>query len=317
MQDGFDIIDAHVHLYRGLSLEKKNVLHPGRRDRDRWGNPENITKFMDLQGVSKVVALPNYPTLQMRASMRKEADTELGADADEAKRKQAYEAIEEKLIDRLKRQNEWMCGLAAENPRIVPAMSMQKLFSSDEMVAELELRHAQGSRIVKMLPGMYHEYPNDRAFWLLFDRCQELEVAVISDTGTLGLKETGIAYGEPINFTEVLEAFPRLHVVMAHFPSAFWDQRVELAQRFPNLFFDTSGSFHAEHMEVRDGSRAADIDDAVRVMRKVGIDRFMFGSDGPRFLFQPEAEQILSLDLTDGEKAMILAENAKRIYRIS
>ena len=70
-------------------------------------------------------------------------------------------------------------------------------------------------------------------------------------------------------------------------------------------------------MEVRDGPRAAALEDATRLIRSVGADRFMFGSDGPRFLLQPQLEQIIGLDLTDDERQMILAGNARSIYRIA
>jgi uncharacterized protein len=150
----------------------------------------------------------------------------------------------------------------------------------------------------------------------MYRASEELGLAITSDTGTLGLQDSGKCYGEPIRFAEVLRSFPRLKVVMAHFPSAFWDERVELAQQFPNLYFDLSGSFDAPHMEVRDEHRALHIADAERVLRKVGIERFMFGSDGPRFRFQPALEQILALGLSSDEKRAILADNARRIYGI-
>jgi predicted TIM-barrel fold metal-dependent hydrolase len=308
----YEIIDAHVHLYRSLDLERQNVRHPGRRDRDRWANPAAVTAFMDREGVSKIVCLPNFPTLQMRQSLQKK----MPAGLPDSERADALAAIETELVDKLRRQNEWICRTAAENPRLVPAISMQKVFSPEQMVEELKLRVSQGARIVKMLPGMYHEYPADKAFWPLYEACAELDVAIISDTGTLGQADTGVAYGEPENFAKVLAAFPGLRLVMAHFPSAFWDQRVALAGRFPYVYFDTSGSFGAPDVEVRDGHRAAAVEDAARIIRAVGADRFMFGSDGPRFLFQPQLEQILGLDLTGEEKELILAGNARRIYRI-
>lgn len=309
----FGIIDAHVHLYRSLDLERKNVVHPGRRDRDRWANPESVTSHMDREGISKIVCLPNFPTRQMRQSLLSDLPAELTDD----ERKAAAADIEGNLASRLRRQNAWMCQAAADNPRLVPAISMQKVFSPEEMVQELELRVSQGARIVKMLPGMYFEHPADRAFWPMYQACADLDVAIVSDTGTLGQPDSGVAYGEPANFAEVLAAFPRLRLVMAHFPSAYWDERVALAQQFPNLYFDTSGSFYAENMEVRDGPRAAALEDATRLIRSVGADRFMFGSDGPRFLLQPQLEQIIGLDLTDDERQMILADNARRIYRIA
>jgi predicted TIM-barrel fold metal-dependent hydrolase len=310
----FDIVDAHVHLYRSLSLEKQNVVDPGRRDRDRWGNPEAVTGFMDREGISSVLCLPNFPTRQMRAT--RTAQLSEAGSAEE--RQKALADIERDLAGRVQRQNEWLCELHATNPRLVPAVGIQKLFSPDQMVEEVRRRAAQGARTVKMLPGLYFEYPQDRAFWPMYAVCQDLGVTITSDTGTLGEPEAGVYYGEPAHFEDVLQAFPRLTLVMAHFPSAFWDERVELAMHYDNLAFDISGGFLrlAPHMEVRDEHRALAVEDAVRIMRKVGIERFMFGSDGPRFRFQPALEQVLALDLTDAEKKALLADNARRIYRI-
>ncbi len=311
-EEEFEIVDAHVHLYRTLSLEKANVIDKGRRDRDRWGNPDAVIGFMEREGISHVICLPNYPTRQMRRSALTKLPKDLPTDELEV----AQAAVESDLADKVRRQNEWLCQLHAANPRLVPAVGIQKLFSPEEMVEEVRLRVSQGARTVKLLPGFYFEYPNDRAFWPMYQVCEELGVPITSDTGALGFEESGINYGQPVHFTEVLESFPRLKLVMAHFPGAFWDERVELARVFPNLFFDISGCFDAPHMEVRDGHRACAVEDAVRVMRKVGVDRFMYGSDGPRFRFQPGLEQILALDLAADEKRAILSENAKRVYGI-
>jgi predicted TIM-barrel fold metal-dependent hydrolase len=307
-----DIIDAHVHMYRSLGLEKQNVQDPGRRDRDRWGNPDAITAFMDREGISKIVCLPNFPTRQMRQTLV----AQIPADRPAAELEAARTGVEDELRGRVRRQNEWLTQLATTNPRLVPAVGVQKLFSPAEMEEEVRLRASQGARTVKLLPGFYFEYPNDPAFWPMYRAAEELGLAITSDTGTLGLQESGECYGEPVRFAAVLQSFPRLKIVMAHFPSAFWDERVELAQQFPNLYFDLSGSFDAPHMEVRDEHRALNIADAERVLRKVGVQRFMFGSDGPRFKFQPALEQILALRLSTDEKRAILADNARRIYGI-
>jgi predicted TIM-barrel fold metal-dependent hydrolase len=98
----FEIIDAHVHLYRDLDLERKNVRITGRRDRDRWGNPESVVKFMDAQGISKIVFLPNFPTRQMRAKL----EQAVPASASEDERTAAFESIRLDLAERVRRQNE-------------------------------------------------------------------------------------------------------------------------------------------------------------------------------------------------------------------
>lgn len=148
---------------------------------------------------------------------------------------------------------------------------------------------------------------------------------VTPDSGTLGeLSPEGGYYGEPVNFIEILESFPKLTMVMCHLASAFWDQRVEMAQRFPNLCFDISGNFNRpsgsgwgfEPIAARDAHRACAEEDAVRIIRKIGADRIMWGTDGPGLMARPGIEQVLRLDLTDDEKRKILSENAKRIYGI-
>jgi predicted TIM-barrel fold metal-dependent hydrolase len=58
-------------------------------------------------------------------------------------------------------------------------------------------------------------------------------------------------------------------------------------------------------------------EEAVRVFRKIGVERVMFGSDG--FFSDPmiQAKQIVGLDLTDAEKERILCGNAKEFLRLS
>jgi predicted TIM-barrel fold metal-dependent hydrolase len=317
----FEIVDAHVHLYRDIEKEKQALPIPGRRDRDRWGNADSIVPYMDREGVSTVVGLNFYPTGVMRRVLRSRIPGELTR----TEREDAERAVERDLAAGVRRQNEWLCTLANRTGRILAGIGVQKLLSPEELVEEVELRAGQGARTVKMIPGWFHEYPNDRAFWPMYQRCAELGLAITSDTGTVGLgvhsshpgEHNPICYGEPVHFQEVLEAFPKLTLVMCHFASAFWDQRVALARRYPNLVFDISGGFAAPHLDARDGDRALVEEDAVRVMRKVGVERMMFGSDGPHVMLQPYLEQFLRLDLTDNERQLILADNAKRIYRIS
>ena len=94
----------------------------------------------------------------------------------------------------------------------------------------------------------------------------------------------------------------------------------ELDEILPQEPFEQAERQHHDAGDQAEDERAiddeADVEDAVRLIRSLGADRFLFGSDGPRFLLQPQLEQILALDLTDDERQMILAGNAKRVYRI-
>lgn len=316
-----ELIDAHIHLHKDVAKERQALPIPGRRDRDRWGNADRIGHYLDWEGVSYAVSLNLFPTPVLRRALAAKLPPGLSPQA----QSEAAAEIERDLANRLRRHNEWLCEFSKQEPRVRAGIGIQKLLTAEEMVEEVDLRAAQGAGAVKLIPGWYREFPNDRHYWPMYARCEELRIPVVSDTGLLGLGRHGaypgednrVCYGEPLLFAEVLHAFPRLTVVMAHFGSAFWDERVELAMRYPQLVFDISGGFDAPGFRARDGHRALHEEDAARVMRRIGIERFMFGSDGPHVMLQPYLEQVLRLGFDDAELALLLAGNARRIYDIT
>ena len=122
-----------------------------------------------------------YPTGRHAPSACQAARHLAGADLE-----QAHRGVERELLAGLRRQNEWLCGHSNANPRIVAGLGIQELLSPEEMVEEVELRATQGARTVKLIPGWFHEMPNDRRFWPMYERCQELGLAVTADTGSPG-----------------------------------------------------------------------------------------------------------------------------------
>ena len=316
-----ELIDAHIHLHKDVAKERQALPIPGRRDRDRWGNAERIGHYLDWEGVSSAVSLNLFPTPVLRRALAAKLPPDLSPQA----QSDAAAEIERDLASRLRRHNEWLCEFSKQEPRVRAGIGVQKLLTAEELVEEVDLRATQGAVAVKLIPGWYREFPNDRHYWPMYARCQELGIPVVSDTGLLGLGRHGaypgednhVCYGEPLRFEDVLQAFPRLTVVMAHFGSGLWDERVELAMRYPQLVFDISGGFDAPGFHARDGHRALHEQDAARVMRRVGIERFMFGSDGPHVMLQPYLEQVLRMGFDDDELALLLAGNARRIYDIN
>jgi predicted TIM-barrel fold metal-dependent hydrolase len=221
------------------------------------------------------------------------------------------------MAERVRRQNAWACEVGAAHERLAPFVGVQKLLGGAGGAEEVRLGHARGAKGVKLQPGMNMFLPSDRELWPVYEAAQELGLPILTDSGTYGrAAPDGGPYGRPLNFVEVLESFPRLTLVMAHFASAYWDERVELAGRFPNLHFDVSGGFGADDVQARDDRRALPEEDAVRVLRKVGLHRFLFGTDGPSVMPQPYLEQILRLGLTDDERQLLLAGNARRLYAL-
>jgi predicted TIM-barrel fold metal-dependent hydrolase len=326
--DDLEIIDVHNHLCRTEEEERNYFPIPGRRAHDRWATPERAMEYMDQNGISKMAFMILIPR-QLRTPLFEKAKL---ANLPEEQRAKEREKLSAQIAPLIREMNEWGCGIGRQYARLLPFIGMSDdLESASAMAEEIALRASQGAKGVKMHPGQFSCFPDDEVFWPMYEKCQELGLPVLSDSGPwphshlmmmypnpLGFKlhEPNQNYAEPKNFARVLEAFPKLTLIMAHLGSAWWDERVELAQQYPNLVFDTSQGFAAPDQIPVVAHRSLAEEDAVRIFRKIGVERIMFGSDFPGIAPQPQLEQILRLPLTDAEKRMILAENARRILKI-
>jgi predicted TIM-barrel fold metal-dependent hydrolase len=324
----FKIIDTHVHLVRTQDEEREYVPIQGRRARDRYGTPERVSEYMDWLGISNMVLLALIPRQYRSPLVEKAKLLELAT----PQNREQIRAFSQQIAPFIRDMNEWSCNVGKRFPRLHPFICISDdLGDAQAMVDELILRVSQGAKGVKIHPGMFSFFPGDERYWPMYKKCQELGLPVVSDSGpfphsailathslhvALHTPTTHIDYGEPKNFSPVLQAFPRLNLVLAHLGSAWWDERVELAQRFTNVYFDTSQGFAAVDRITLNPHRSLAEEDAVRIIRKIGIQRVMFGSDFPPLDHQPQLEQILRLPLTDEEKRLILSENARRIMAI-
>mgnify|MGYP000604332438 CR=1 FL=1 len=322
----FEVIDVHVHLARTVEEESNSWIVPGRRACDRWATPEKVISYMDSKGISKIVFLALIPR-QFRGPLIEKAKLmELNEDQHQRRRKE----IAEQIASSMREFNEWSCEVGRRFPRISPFICVSNdLGNAKAMVQEVVLRANQGAKGVKLHPGMFCFFPDDEEFWPMYEKCQQLGLPILADSGPwphshvltthpllFQMPQPHISYGEPRNFARVLEAFPQLTLILAHLGSAWWDERVELAEKYPNVYFDTAQGFSAPDRIPVVPHRSLAEEDAVRVMRKIGIERIMFGTDSPAIAPQPQLEQLLRLPLSKEEKRMILAENAKRILPI-
>ena len=327
MED-FAIVDAHVHLVRTMDEECAYFQIPGRRVCDRYGTPQRALEYMDREMISHMAFMILIPR-QFRGPLFEKAKL---AGLPEGDREKQRGRIAHQVAPLMREFNEWGCKVGQEYPKLFPFVCLSDdLGGSKGMVEELLLRVRQGAKGVKLHPGIFSLRPDDEVMWPVYEKCQELGLPIVADSGPfpvthvltayaspIWLKEPKghIEYGEPKNFEQVLKDFPCLTLILAHLGSVWWDERVELSEKYPNVYFDTAQGFSSTDAVPHHPHRGLAEDDAVRVMRRIGVERVMFGSDSPGVAAQPQIEQLLRLPLTDEEKHMILAENAKRILRL-
>ena len=109
-------------------------------------------------------------------------------------------------------------------------------------------------------------------------------------------------WSKPEMLVKVLEAFPKLDVIGAHFGGwSEWD-RAEKILGGKRFWTDTSSSLYAMTPE-----RARELIDAY------GAENVMFGTDFPMWTAESELERFNKIPLSGREREMILHENAERL----
>lgn len=106
----------------------------------------------------------------------------------------------------------------------------------------------------------------------------------------------------PERLMNVVKRFPKLTVIGAHFAGwSEWDKAVEMFAD-TDIYVDCSSSLYAMSPE-----------HAVRLIRSIGTDRVLWGSDYPMWNYREELERFDKLPLTDEERKLILSENTLRL----
>ncbi|MBM4240320.1 MAG: hypothetical protein FJ150_01350 [Euryarchaeota archaeon] len=118
-------------------------------------------------------------------------------------------------------------------------------------------------------------------------------------------------FGEPKKWLSVLEDFPDLKLILAHLGNVFWDQTIEIADRFPKVMFDTAIAISNIHTPT-----TLDDEEAVDLIKTIGDDKIHFGSDYPWIDPAKDIERIKGLKIRNNEKDLILGKNAVKLFNL-
>jgi len=306
MNNDFLIIDAHVHTYRNAEIGRQAL---GAFGSGCLGTVRELEETMAKANISHAVTANFTPIQEMKtANIEK-----LPSGLKKTERVRAVEEIEKKMIARMERINRWTCEIARENPNLVPLISVDILQSPEEMVEELTTKVSNmGAGGLKLHPIVNGYSPADKRLWPVYARAESLGLPILFHAGASDVPGYENKYGRPSQFKEVAGAFPELTIVLAHLGKGHYGESIELAKKHPSVFFDTSGCFY-ENTTISEKKA----NEVYEIIRRVGIQRVMFGSDWP-WHDDPlkDIRMIEKMAFRDQEKAMILGLNAQRIYKI-
>lgn len=113
-------------------------------------------------------------------------------------------------------------------------------------------------------------------------------------------------YSRPLRLKKLLNDFPRLQVIAAHFGGyKNWDEADECLRNMPNIKFDTSSTLEFIEPEY-----------ARKLIDHFGLENFFFGTDFPMWNHVEELKRFFNLSLSFYQNQQILADNFKEYFNI-
>lgn len=165
---------------------------------------------------------------------------------------------------------------------------------------ELNRIKEAGLKGVKFHPDFQQFQFDDPKLSPIYETLSKLDIPVLTHAGDKRFDFSG-----PKRISNVLEKHPDLTVIAAHFGGfTEWDNSMKYLVG-KNVYFDTSSSLFV-----------LSVDEAMNMIRKHGVDKFLFGTDFPMWDHEDELSRFNKLPLTEEEREMILYKNAVKLLKL-
>ena len=190
--------------------------------------------------------------------------------------------------------NTFLAEEAKRHPEFVPFAAMHPMMADPE--AEFERILKAGFYGIKLHPDFQAFYIDDPCADVIY-RLAEGKLPILFHTG-----DHRYEWSRPYRLARVMERFPSLVCVGAHFGGwSCWQESYD-TYRGGRLYMDTSSSLMFLKPE-----------EARRFLDKFGAERFFFGTDFPMWRHADELARFHSLGLDEETEKKILSENFERV----
>lgn len=202
--------------------------------------------------------------------------------------------------DRAEVGNSYLLKCAQEDKRLVPLASFHPLMGVEAAQQELARAKGLGAKGVKLHPDFQHFDIDDPVAMEIYRFCAELRLPILFHVG-----DTKCDFSHPRRIVTVMEKVPELTVIAAHMCGySVWDEAKKYLIGTP-VYTETS--------EALLGMDAGGLYELIELH---GIDRVMFGSDYPLWNTKFAFDGVEQCGLSESEKDLLYAENAKKVFCI-
>lgn len=168
-----------------------------------------------------------------------------------------------------------------------------------DIAGEMERAVSMGLKGVKIHPDFQHFMIDDEKALKIYEVI-EGKLPILVHTGDYRYE-----YSKPERMARVIDMFPELDVIGAHFGG--WSE-IDRAEKYlggKHIYVDTSSSLYAISPEK--AREAIDV---------FGVDNVFFGTDYPMWDASEELERFSRIPLTDEEREKILHKNIERLLKL-
>lgn len=199
--------------------------------------------------------------------------------------------------DRTRHINDFIISQLAQQPRFYGYGTVHA--AMENITDEVQYIMDNGLRGLKLHPDSQVFSIDDPRLFPVYEMIQG-NLPIIFHMG-----DTRFDYSHPKRLRHVLDLFPRLQTIAAHFGGYTMYDIAAQELKGKDCFFDVSSSL----MFMEEGV-------AEKYIRHYGAERFVYGSDFPMWDPVKEMARFLQLKLTDGEFEQIAHITAENILKV-
>lgn len=193
--------------------------------------------------------------------------------------------------------NNFLASCAESESRLIPFATLSPDMSREELKAELARVKTLKLKGVKLHPDFQQFALDGEQAFKIFEELDG-SLPVLVHTG-----DNRFNFSSPKQMVKAALSFKHLTFICAHMGGwSEWDE-LDGYLKTPNTFFDTCSSFMFLKPET-----------TLKIIRTLGVERFMFGTDYPIWNYKMEWENIKAIGFTEEELDKILFENADKFY---
>jgi hypothetical protein len=172
---------------------------------------------------------------------------------------------------------------------------------SEDQAADVKNAVELGLRGIKLHPDIQDFKVDDPRAERIYELCAEYGLPLLMHTGDKRYDNSN-----PDRLLPMIRKYREVTFIGAHFGGwSIWEDAWKELAGEPNLWVDCSSSFSWIGAET-----------AGEIIKHFGADRVLFGTDFPMWKPKTELDTFMTIEMPDSDRRAILAENAKRVFKI-